>query len=113
MFSLLIISDLKGEEQSNFISENIEYLRKNDENVFIYNMMAPHSLSYYLNYESLREICKLDKGIFGKILSGQVENIIEGFSNEEIFSFFEEFSEEIKKKGNMQKKNEMAREIEG
>lgn len=91
-----IISELKGNDQAEFIKENIEYIKKNDENIFIYNMMAPHSLAYYLSYNSFKEISVLDKKIFSKVLKGNVENIIANFSNEEIISFFKEFSEEIK-----------------
>jgi len=92
----LIISDLEGEEQRKFIKENIATIQKKDEDIFIYKMMAPRSLSYYLNYNSLKEICALDKRIFSKLLNGNVENIIEGFTNLEIFSFFNEFNNEMK-----------------
>ena len=91
-----IISDLKGSEQAKFIRENIEFIRKNDEGIFIYNMMSPHSLSYYLNYESLKEICELDKNIFKKTITACLENLVEGLSNEEILYFFVEFEKEIK-----------------
>ena len=92
-----IIRDLKGAEQAKFIRENIDFIRKNDEGIFIYNMMSPHSLSYSLNYESLREVCRLDKNIFKKIITACLENLVEGLNNEEILSFFVEFEKEIKK----------------
>lgn len=92
----LIISELKGDEQADFIRNNIDVISKNDEEIFIYNMMYPHSLSYYLNFKSLHTIKTLDKCLFAKILNSCVENLIEGFSNEEIMSFFREFKYDIK-----------------
>lgn len=91
-----IISNLKGNEQVEFIREHIDFIRKNDEGIFLYNMMSPHSLSYSLSYDSLKEIHKLDKIIFKKTITACVENLTESLSNEEILAFFKEFQQEIK-----------------
>ncbi len=93
-----IIKDLKGEDQVNFIKDNIEYISKNDEEIFIYNMIAPAALSSFLSYESIKAIYDLNKDIFYKLLNGCVETLIDGFSNEEIYLFFNDFYSEINEK---------------
>lgn len=93
-----IIKDLKGEEQVNFIKDNIEYISKNDEEIFIYNMIAPAALSSFLSYESIKAIYYLNKDIFYKLLNGCAETLIDGFSNEEIYLFFNDFYKEISEK---------------
>ena len=45
-----VISKLEGLKQANFIKDNIELILKDDEDIFIYSMMAPKSLPHYLNY---------------------------------------------------------------
>ena len=91
-----IIRDLKGNEQIDFIRKNIDYIKENHEDIFIYNMMGPRALSYYLSFDSLKEIYELDKNIFNKMLNSEVENLFNDFSNEEILLFFKEFNDAIK-----------------
>lgn len=94
----LIIKDLKGEEQVNFIRENIEYISKNDEEIFIYRMIAPRALSSFLSYESIKVIYDLNKNIFYKLLDGAIETLVDDFSNEEVYCFFNDFYSEINEK---------------
>ena len=65
-----IIKDLSSKKQIEFIRKNIDYIKENDEDIFLYNMLAPSSLSYSLSYEVIREIYKLDKNIFEKMIAG-------------------------------------------
>lgn len=91
----LVIKDLKGQAQVEFIRDNIEYLSKNDENVFIYSMMGPPCLASFLSYDSIKEIYKHDKKIFVKLLCGNSEGLFNGFSNEELLAFYRDYREEI------------------
>ena len=90
-----VISKLKGSDQANFIKDNIELIIKDDEDIFIYSMMAPKSLPHYLNYESLKVIHDIAPTIFDKILEDSFLASLEGLTNEEIISFFTEFKKEI------------------
>ena len=63
-----VISKLKGNKQTEFIRNNIDRLLLDDEDIFIYNMMAPKSLPHFLNYESLKVLHKEAPSIFEKIL---------------------------------------------
>ena len=49
-------------------SDDINRIIKDDEDIFIYNMMAPKSLPHFLNYSSLKAISDLAPDIFFKIL---------------------------------------------
>ena len=90
-----IIKDLSSKEQIEFIRKNIDYIRKNDEDIFLYNMLAPSSLSYSLSYEVIKEIYKLDKNIFEKMITGSFENFINDFSSQNFISLYDDFYKEI------------------
>lgn len=90
-----IISKLNETDQIEFIKNNINYIKKYDEEIFLYNMLSPYSLSHYLSFNVLKEIKKIDKEIFQKIIDGSYENLFNGFSFNEFINFFNEFYEEI------------------
>jgi len=90
-----ILSKLQEEEQIKFLRDNIDYIRKNDDNIFLYNLCAPKSLSYYFSFNVMKEIYKLDKNIFRKMLNGNVENFVAQFSDNDIIEFCNDFSFEI------------------
>lgn len=90
-----IISKLSESEQINFIKENINYIREHDEDIFLYTLLSPKSLSYYLSFNALKEIKKLDKTIFKKIINQNYKNIFNGFKKEDYFNFYNNFYEDI------------------
>lgn len=90
-----IISKLSESEQINFINENINYIREHDEDIFLYTLLSPKSLSYYLSFNVLKEIKELDKTIFKKIINQNYKNIFNGFKKEDYFNFYNNFYEDI------------------
>ena len=86
-----IISKLPEERQIKFIQENISYIQKNDENIFLYNMLSPQSLSYFLSLKVLKEIRILDSDLFKKIIDGNQENLFHGFNHEDYIEFYNVF----------------------
>lgn len=90
-----IIKELSSKEQIEFIRKNIDYIRKNDEDIFLYNMLAPSSLSYSLSYEVIKEIYKLDKNIFNKMITGSFENFINDFSSQDFIFLYDDFYKEM------------------
>ena len=66
-----VIKKLKGNTQTEFIKNNINRIIKDDEDIFIYNMMAPKSLPHFLNYSSLKAITDMAPDIFFKILDNK------------------------------------------
>ena len=90
-----VIRDLSSEEQVKFIKDNIEYIRKHDSDIFLYNMLEPSSLSKHLSYDAINEIYNLDKGIFRKIINGGSMQFLYSFSEEEVIKFFDVFHDEI------------------
>jgi len=90
-----IISKLSEEEQIKFFKENIDYISKNDEAIFIYSMMSPQCLSYFLSFNTIKELYKLDKNIVNKMIDGTFENFIYGFSDDEIIEMYDLFFEQF------------------
>ena len=76
-----IISKLSEDEQINFIKENINYIRNHDEKIFLYNMLWPKSLSYYLSFNVIKEIHEIDEDIFNKLIKGDFENVCQKKNN--------------------------------
>lgn len=95
-----IISKLPKEKQIDFIQQNINYIREHDEDVFLYNMLAPKALSYFLSLHVLKEIKNIDINIFKKIISCNQENLFNGYSHEDYIEFFTIFYEDILKLDN-------------
>ena len=96
-----VISKLEGLKQANFIKDNIELILKDDEDIFIYSMMAPKSLPHYLNYTSLKVLHDVAPSIFDKILEDSFLAALENLTSEEIISFFSEFKDKIDKLENL------------
>ena len=44
-----IISKLPEEKQITFLKENIKYIKEHDNDIFLYTMLAPKSLAYFLS----------------------------------------------------------------
>ena len=82
-----IISKLSEERQIEFLKENINYIKEHDEDIFLYNMLAPESLSYFLSLKVLKEIRILDSDLFKKIIDGNQENLFHGFNHEDYIEF--------------------------
>ena len=97
-----IIIKLSDNEKVEFIKDNIDYIRENDEEIFIYNMLSPRSLSYYLSINVLRELKTIDENIFKKVVTQNHENLFHGFSHEQYFEFYKEFKDDISQTGNIQ-----------
>lgn len=91
-----IISKLPEEKQIKFIKENIEYIKEHDEDIFLYTMYVPESLSYFLSLKVLKEIYNLDKNLFKKIISTNNENLIHGFTQEDYIEFYSTYINELK-----------------
>ena len=90
-----VIKKLEGLKQSEFIKNNIERILQDDEDIFIYNMMAPKSLPHFLNYTSLKTIYEFAPTIFDKILEDSFTGIIEKLTKEELICFFKEFKDKL------------------
>lgn len=90
-----ILSKLPKLDQIAFIKNNIEYLQKNDEDVFLYDLHEPKELAYYLSYEALETIYKLDKRLFEKVIQGTPEYVFHGFTHEDYISYFDTFHSNI------------------
>lgn len=97
-----IISKLSEERQIKFIKENINYIKENDEGIFLYNMLAPKSLAYFLSIKVLKEIRILDSNLFKKIIDGDQENLFHGFNHEDYIEFYNEFFDFILEMDNRQ-----------
>ena len=97
-----IISKLPEERQIEFIQKNINYIKENDEGIFLYNMLAPKSLAYFLSPKVLKEIRKLDSDLFKKIIDGNQENLFHGFNHEDYIEFHNEFFDVILEMDNRQ-----------
>ena len=69
-----IISKLSSSEQIKFIRENIDYIREHDNDIFLYTLMCPRSLSFYLSYEVLKELKNIDRDIFKKVVTQNHDN---------------------------------------
>ena len=90
-----------GKEQSDFIKDNIEYIRKHHEDIFIYNMYAPKALGGFLSFESQCTIFSLDKNIFSKLIEHNLYEMRERLSDEEQTKFYDLFYENINKLPNL------------
>lgn len=97
-----IISKLSEERQIEFLKENINYIKENDEDIFLYNMLVPKSLSYFLSLKVLKEIRILDSDLFKKIINGNQENLFHGFNHEDYIEFYNNFFDVILEMDNIQ-----------
>ena len=90
-----IISKLPEEKQITFFKENIKYIKEHDKDIFLYTMMAPRSLSYFLSFNVLKELRNVDVELFKKVISQNPENLFHGFAHEDYYSFYTEFYSEL------------------
>ena len=90
-----IISKLPEDKQITFIKENIKYIKEHDQDIFLYTMMAPDSLSYFLSFNVLKELRNIDIDIFKKVISQNHYNLFHGFTHEDYYRFYSEFYNEI------------------
>lgn len=86
-----IISKLPEAKQIEFLKNNINYIKENDEGIFLYNMLVPKSLSYFLSLKVLKEIKILDNNLFKKIINGNQNNLFYGFNHEDYIEFYNDF----------------------
>lgn len=92
-----IISRLNENERIPFIKEHLDYIKEHDEEIFIYTMLSPSSLSYFLTFQNIKDLYNIDKEIFNKIINKSHENLFHGFSHEEYIEFYKVFKEELNK----------------
>ena len=97
-----ILSKLPEDRQIEFIKENIDYIKEKDEDIFLYNMLSPKSLSYFLSLKVLKEIKKIDIELFKKIINGNQENLFHGFNHNDYVDFYNTFFNEISELNNRQ-----------
>lgn len=97
-----IITKLDDKSKIEFIKEHIDYIRENDEEVFIYDMLSPRALSYFLNIDTIRQLKEIDYSIFKKIVTRNHECLFHGFSHEQYIEFYKEFYNEIIETGNIE-----------
>ncbi len=90
-----IISKLSEERQIEFIRENINYIKENDEGIFLYNVIEPQSLAYFLSLKVLKNIRLLDRDLFKKIINGNQENLFHGFNHEDYIEFCNDFFDDV------------------
>lgn len=96
----LIISKLKEDKQIGFIQENINYIKEHDEDIFLYNMLSPKPLSYFLSLRVLKELKKIDSDLFQKLLKNSNENLVYGFNHTDYLEFYNYFFDDINKISN-------------
>lgn len=82
-----IITKLTPSEQIIFFKENIKYIKEKVEDIFLFDMMYPKSLSYYLSLEVLKFLKSLDIEICKKILSHNIEDLVYGYTHEDFIEF--------------------------
>ncbi len=97
-----IISKLPEEKQITFLKENIKYIKEHDNDIFLYTMLAPISLSYFLSFNVLKELRNIDTEIFKKIISQNYENLFHGFTHEDYCSFYSQFYDDLIEIENME-----------
>jgi len=90
-----IISKLPEEKQITFLKENIKYIKEHDKDIFLYTMLSPNALSYFLSFNVLKELKNIDIDIFQKVISQNYENLFHGFTHENYYSFYTEFYKEL------------------
>ena len=95
-FSLYyIIKNLDSKKQITFIKKYIDYIKKHDNEIFLFDFISPKSLSYYLSFEVIKELKNIDYNLFKKIINGNPENLFLGFTHEDYLNFYKEFLKDI------------------
>ena len=70
-----IISKLDSKKQIEFLRKNIDYIKKHDNEIFMYTLMSPNSLSYYFSFEVIKELKKIDRDICIKVITSNQDNL--------------------------------------
>ena len=63
-YGYLTAIENKREEIREKLEKGINYIRENDKDVFIYDMLSPRALSYFLNIDTIRQLKEIDYSIF-------------------------------------------------
>lgn len=95
-----IISKLSAEKQIEFIQTHFSYIKENDQDIFLYHMLEPKSLSYFLSLPVLKKIKNLDNNLFQKIVECTPEHLFHGFTHQDYLEFYQNFSNVIFKMDN-------------
>lgn len=90
-----ILKDLSSEEQINFLKNNIDYIKKYDNDIFLYSLHAPSPLSSYFDISVLIKLYEIDKDIFFKILKSNNPYAFEKLRYEDFYILFNDYSEII------------------
>lgn len=90
-----IISKLPEDRQISFIKDNISYIKKHENDIFLYTMLSPKSLSYFLSFNVIKQLRVIDIDIFKKVINQNYENLFHGFNHEDYYSFYTEFYDDL------------------
>ena len=90
-----IIKMLPENEKINFIKDNIKYIKENDEEIFLYTMCSPTSLSYHFTFDNIKELYNIDKELFQKIIKQNHEHLFHGFHREQYLEFYKIYKKEL------------------
>ena len=83
-----IIKKLSPKEQINFIVKNIEYIKKFEKEIFLYNSFEPRPLATHLSYETFKEIYKVDKQLTKNILNNNFSDLVSTFKHYEYIELY-------------------------
>ena len=83
-----IIKKLSAKEQVNFIVKNIEYIKKFENEIFLYSSFEPRPLATYLSYETFKEIYKFDKQLAKNILNENFSDLVSTFKHYEYIQLY-------------------------
>ena len=102
-----VISKLEDTKQIEFIKNNINYIKEHEEDILLYNMQSPHSLSYFFSFNTIKELRKIDSSIFEKIISKNFNNLTHGFNQQDYIDLYTDCFDIINKKKNIDFINEI------
>lgn len=102
-----IISKLEDSKKIEFIKNNIDYIREHEEDIFLYDMEYPQSLSYFFSLKTIKEIRKIDSNIFEKIIIKNFSNLVRGFTQQDYIDLYTDCFDILQKKQNIHFINEI------
>ena len=95
-----VISKLPEDKQIIFLQENIDYIREQDEEIFLYRFLGPNSLSYFFSLKVIKALKDIDDEIFKKVLSQNSIGLFHGFTHEDYIDFYKDFYNELLESNN-------------
>ena len=95
-----VISKLPEDKQIIFLQENIDYIREQDEEIFLYRFLGPNSLSYFFSLKVIKALKDIDDEIFKKVLSQNSIGLFHGFTHENYIDFYKDFYNELLESNN-------------